>query len=69
MPAAYRSCWVRWCGLMLNTSSLELMADYTRYSGQHISTALTLNRGRAGERPGRLLLSKVNNDVFACTSR
>eukprot|EP00775_Hariotina_reticulata_P002142 gene2142-2461_t len=53
------SCWVRWCGLMLHTVSLELMADYTRYSGQHISTALTLNRGRAGERPGRLLLSKV----------
>lgn len=41
---------IQWCGLLMNASSLELQADYTRYSGQHISTSLTMPRGRnAGE--------------------
>jgi hypothetical protein len=35
---------VRWCGLLVQTVSLELMADYSRYSGQHIASSLTLNR-------------------------
>ena len=38
------SMWLRWCGLLINAASLELLADYTRYSGQHISSSLTLSR-------------------------
>lgn len=50
------SSWVRWCGLLISTSSLEVMGDYSRYCGCHISTSLTLN---LAERPGALLCSKV----------
>jgi telomerase reverse transcriptase len=32
------------------------MADYSRYSGQHISTSLTLAQGR---HPGKVLMTKV----------
>jgi hypothetical protein len=47
---------VRWCGLLIHSDSLELLADYSRYAGQHISSSLTLALGR---RPGRALLGKV----------
>lgn len=41
MPAG--DAFVPWCGLLVNCASLELQADYTRYSGHHLSTALVLN--------------------------
>jgi hypothetical protein len=48
--------YARWCGLLIHTETLELSADYSRYSGQHISTSLTLPLGR---RPGQVLMGKV----------
>jgi len=36
------SSYVKWCGLLLNTTTLEIMGDYTRYAGEHISTSLTI---------------------------
>jgi hypothetical protein len=33
---------VRWCGLLLNTSSLEVQADYTRLCGTHVSTYINV---------------------------
>ncbi|KAL4860163.1 Telomerase reverse transcriptase [Chlorella vulgaris] len=47
MPAAvwrdgHGSTFVKWCGLLLNSQSLEIQADYTRYCGEHIATSLTL---------------------------
>jgi telomerase reverse transcriptase len=45
-PSVYTSSdgstYVKWCGLLINTSSLEIMGDYTRYAGEHISTSLTI---------------------------
>ncbi len=31
-----------WCGLLLNTASLDLQADYTRYAGAHLASSLTI---------------------------
>ena len=36
------SCFVKWCGLLINTSNLELQADYTRYAGLPLSSTLTV---------------------------
>lgn len=55
-PSKDGSTWVRWCGLLINSANLEVMADYSRYSGQHVSTSLTLN---ATGRPGATLTNKV----------
>ena len=33
---------VKWCGLLINTATLELQADYTRYAGLPLSTTLTV---------------------------
>ena len=33
---------IKWCGLQINVSSLEVQADYTRYSGQHLASSLSL---------------------------
>ncbi|KAH7621700.1 putative Telomerase reverse transcriptase [Nannochloris sp. 'desiccata'] len=45
-PSVYTSSdgstYVKWCGLLLNTNTLEIMGDYTRYTGEHISTSLTI---------------------------
>jgi telomerase reverse transcriptase len=45
-PSVYTSSdgstFVKWCGLLLNTNTLEIMGDYTRYAGEHISTSLTI---------------------------
>jgi hypothetical protein len=45
-----------WCGLLLHPATLEVTADYTRYAGSHISTALCLSRTRraAGGLAGRV---------------
>ncbi len=37
---------MRWCGLLLACDTLELQADYSRYSGAHISASLTLPLAR-----------------------
>lgn len=37
---------MRWCGLLMACDTLELQADYSRYSGTHISTSLTLPLAR-----------------------
>ncbi len=50
------SAFIRWCGLLVNAATLDLMADYSRYSGQHISSSLTLPLAVA---PGRQLLTKI----------
>ncbi|KAK9843117.1 hypothetical protein WJX74_007218 [Apatococcus lobatus] len=34
--------WVKWCGLLVNTASLDIQADYLRYSKKPLSDALTL---------------------------
>lgn len=34
---------IAWCGLLVNCSTLELQADYTRYEGQHLATAICIN--------------------------
>ena len=36
------SVFVKWCGLLINTSSLELQADYTRYAGLPLASTLTV---------------------------
>ncbi|KAK9817956.1 hypothetical protein WJX72_004857 [[Myrmecia] bisecta] len=33
---------IRWCGLLINTRTLEMQADYTRYVGEHLASTLTL---------------------------
>lgn len=33
---------IKWCGLLINCSNLELQADYTRYLGQHLSSSISL---------------------------
>ena len=33
---------IKWCGLLINATSLEVQADYTRYAGARLATALTL---------------------------
>lgn len=36
------SSFIKWCGLLINTSNLELQADYTRYAGLPLSSTLTV---------------------------
>ena len=31
-----------WCGLLVNTATLDLQADYTRYAGAHLASSLTI---------------------------
>lgn len=52
----HSSAFIRWCGLLINASTLELLADYSRYSGQHIAASLTLPLART---PGRQLPTKL----------
>ena len=33
---------VKWCGLLVNAQSLEVQADYTRYQGQRLITAISV---------------------------
>lgn len=48
--AAVWPCGVcRWCGLLINSSSLEVQADYSRYCGHHVRTTLSVP---LGNRPG-----------------
>lgn len=54
--AADGARFIKWCGLILNVQTLEFQGDYTRYSGEHVSTALTLAARRA---PGQSLGVKL----------
>ncbi|KAL4423217.1 hypothetical protein ABPG77_000009 [Micractinium sp. CCAP 211/92] len=47
---------VKWCGLLINVATLELQGDYTRYAGEHVSTALTLPLRR---QPGLQLAARL----------
>ncbi|KAL6569888.1 hypothetical protein OROMI_014402 [Orobanche minor] len=48
--------YLRWSGLLLNCSTLEIQADYTRYLNTHLSSTLTVScRGKVG----RQLKSKL----------
>ncbi|BDA46320.1 probable telomerase reverse transcriptase [Coccomyxa sp. Obi] len=45
-----------WCGLLVNTASLDLQADYTRYAGAHLASSLTIPLTKE---PGKALLGKL----------
>eukprot|EP00798_Chlamydomonas_sp_ICE-L_P023532 gene23532-9055_t len=36
------AAFIKWCGLLLNSQTLEIQADYTRYCGEYIATSLTV---------------------------
>ncbi|KAL2612832.1 hypothetical protein R1flu_024524 [Riccia fluitans] len=38
------ACFMRWSGLLVNCYTVEFQADYTRYSGEHIRSTLTVKR-------------------------
>ena len=37
---------IKWCGFLVDVDSLEIRADYTRYSGEHMATTLNIPSGR-----------------------
>ncbi|XP_071931682.1 telomerase reverse transcriptase-like isoform X2 [Coffea arabica] len=47
---------LRWSGLLVNCSTLEILADYTRYLNTHLSSSLTISWH---DHPARLLKSKL----------
>ncbi|KAL3537415.1 hypothetical protein ACH5RR_000781 [Cinchona calisaya] len=47
---------LRWSGLLVNCSSLEILADYTRYLNSHLSSSLTVSWH---DHPARLLKFKL----------
>ena len=49
--------YVRWCGLLLNSDTLELQADYTRLAGESLRDVVAL--GREGRGPGAALAARV----------
>ena len=50
------SRFIKWCGLLIDTSTLEMRADYTRYAGEHMSASLNVPAQR---NPGSALSSKL----------
>ncbi|KAL3137379.1 hypothetical protein ABBQ32_006906 [Trebouxia sp. C0010 RCD-2024] len=50
------SSFIKWCGLLINTSNLELQADYTRYAGLPLSSTLTVPLSK---KPGQQLCQKL----------
>eukprot|EP00890_Picochlorum_soloecismus_P001725 jgi/Picsp_1/2553/NSC_00784-R1_telomerase reverse transcriptase len=50
------SKFIKWCGLLVNTQNLELRADYTRYSGEHMGASINIPIQR---NPGLSLGSKL----------
>jgi hypothetical protein len=68
-PALPRSVWkapdgreyVKWCGLLIDAETLEVCADYTRYAGRHVTSALSLPGGKPGGKraPARDLLARA----------
>ncbi|KAK9750375.1 hypothetical protein RND81_02G191800 [Saponaria officinalis] len=47
---------VQWSGLLINSSNLEVQADYSRYLNDHLSSTLTVNWQH---KPGRRLKGKL----------
>ena len=47
---------IKWCGLLIDVETLELRADYTRYSGAHVKTTVNIPVAR---KPGLTLGSKI----------
>jgi telomerase reverse transcriptase len=47
---------IKWCGLLIDVETLELRADYTRYSGTHMKTTVNIPVAR---KPGLTLGSKI----------
>eukprot|EP00889_Picochlorum_renovo_P005579 jgi/Picre1/32609/NNA_007955.t1 len=50
------SRFIKWCGLLIDTSTLEMRADYTRYAGEHMGASLNVPAQR---NPGSALSSKL----------
>lgn len=38
---------IKWCGLLVNCTTLEVQADYTRYSNQELESSLSLTLHKA----------------------
>eukprot|EP00803_Ostreobium_quekettii_P000037 evm.model.scf_1408EXC.5 EVM.evm.TU.scf_1408EXC.5 scf_1408EXC:20492-22087(-) len=56
-PNVYRdgaSCFVPWCGLLINTESLEIQADYRRHLKGHVRSSLNVTLSK---RPGECWLA------------
>ncbi len=47
---------IKWCGLLIDVQTLELRADYTRYSSAHMRTTVNMPVAR---KPGLALGSKI----------
>ncbi|KAG8870325.1 hypothetical protein FRB97_009861 [Tulasnella sp. 331] len=45
-----------WCGLRIDTKSLRVQTDYTRFQGVHVSSTLTVQRGK---NPGLVFRQKM----------
>ncbi|XWS74612.1 hypothetical protein CRYUN_Cryun01aG0013400 [Craigia yunnanensis] len=50
------SSFLRWSGLLINSSTLEIQGDYTRYLDKHLSSTLTI---RWQGKPGNYLKKKL----------
>jgi telomerase reverse transcriptase len=50
------SCFVRWIGLLINTTTCEVQADYTRYVGGDLAAAVNVASPRKGGLQLRLKL-------------
>jgi hypothetical protein len=48
-----------WCGLLLNTATLDLQADYTRYAGSHLASSLTIPLTKVSPQPALLTIAAV----------
>jgi len=59
-PSLYRCAsgraFIPWCGLLIEYRTLQVQADYTRYSGLHLRESANLPRSR---HPGRQLGAKL----------
>ncbi|KAL9175576.1 hypothetical protein ABFS82_02G119800 [Erythranthe guttata] len=53
---------LRWSGVLVNCSTLEIQADYTRYLDFHLSSTLTVSRqGKVGEQLKSKLRAHMSN--------
>ncbi|KAG9006699.1 hypothetical protein FRB93_008431 [Tulasnella sp. JGI-2019a] len=56
-----------WCGLRIETDSLRVQADYTRFHGTHVSSTLSVQRGKnpgAAFRQKMIHAAKMRNHVI-----
>ncbi|KAK3287868.1 hypothetical protein CYMTET_4646 [Cymbomonas tetramitiformis] len=47
--APHGASFIKWIGLLINSETLEIQSDYTRYCGQDLSDSLTAPLGQKGE--------------------